>query len=83
MTTLKKLIHGSTYPALIFLAAVFLTWTVAGSGRAQDTNPGGIGPKPFIDYFLPIPITGSLSRDVGAQQPSDRVTPRTAWRIPP
>ena len=61
---MKKLLHGATYPAFIFLASVLLTWTVPGSGRAQDTNPGGIGPKPFIDYFLPIPITGSLSKDV-------------------
>ena len=64
ITNVKKFIHGASHAPFIFLACVLLTWTVPGSGRAQDSNPGGIGPKPFIDYFLPTPITGSLSKDV-------------------
>lgn len=27
-------------------------------------NPNGVGPKPFIDYFRPIPIAGQLSNEV-------------------
>ncbi|HEY8902229.1 MAG TPA: hypothetical protein VIM48_00895, partial [Chthoniobacterales bacterium] len=35
---------------------------VAGAhcGLAQQTNP----PKTFIDYFMPTPIIGGLSKDV-------------------
>jgi hypothetical protein len=34
------------------------------SAGAQSGNPPGLGPKPFIDYFRPIPISGKLSTDV-------------------
>jgi hypothetical protein len=53
-------------PALSFLplACIALSWAAPTVIEADDTNPGGLGPRPFIDYYLPTPITGSLSKDV-------------------
>ena len=40
-------------------------------------------PKTFIDYFQPMPIGGSLSRDVwGAAEVGPRRTSRTGWKTP-
>ena len=32
-------------------------------GFFQAAHADGIGPKPFIDYFRPIPVSGELSKD--------------------
>lgn len=43
---------------MMFLCGLAL----ANTGFGQEANPGG--GKTFIDYFLPMPIVGSLSKDV-------------------
>lgn len=30
----------------------------------QENSTAGIGPKPLIEYFRPIPVSGKLSKDV-------------------
>lgn len=47
---------------LIFLLPL-LSFLLVQLGYCQ-ANSDGIGPKPFIDYFQPIPISGKLSKDV-------------------
>jgi len=32
-------------------------------GHGQD-QAAAVGPKPFIDYFQPVPVSGNLSKDV-------------------
>ncbi len=46
----------------ILLASLILMLPIVGHGQAK--HGVGVGPKPFIDYFRPIPITGQLSKDV-------------------
>jgi hypothetical protein len=46
----------------ILVAGLVMSWMVPVFSFAQGTNTTGA--KPFIDYFLPIPIIGSLSKDV-------------------
>src|SRR4051812_24009826 len=49
------------WPVLIILAlSVCLPFLV----QAQADHPAAIGPKAFIDYFRPIPLSGKLSKDV-------------------
>src|SRR5581483_8419111 len=44
---------------LLLLSACFSTWGTCLAGPAT-----GIGPKPFIDYFQPIPLSGKLSKEI-------------------
>lgn len=53
------MVHGGTMTPRIFLAALACA-AFASTSPAQDTNPTPA--KPFIDFFLPTPITGSLSK---------------------
>jgi hypothetical protein len=54
------MVHGGMMTPRIFLAALTCAAAVSTS-PAQEANPTPA--KPFIDYFLPTPITGSLSKD--------------------
>lgn len=47
-------------PPVLFILSAFLPLAAVG----QASLPAGIGPKPFIDYFKPIPLHGKLSSTV-------------------
>ncbi|HEY8965038.1 MAG TPA: glycoside hydrolase family protein [Candidatus Methylacidiphilales bacterium] len=63
---------------LFLVAGAFLP--LAERCRAEEAT--GIGPKPFIDYFLPIPVSGELSKDawgaaaVGPRDPDNGLEDR-------
>lgn len=42
------------------VSACTLSWVAV---PAQDTDKAALGPKPFMAYFRPIPVTGKLSHD--------------------
>ena len=64
------------FERVIFLVSV-LSILLPVAGHCQADPPVGFGPKPFIDYFLPIPISGKLSKEiwgaatVGPRDPSN------------
>lgn len=43
---------------------LLLSICISMPGFCQTTLSAGIGPKPFIDYFRPIPFSGQLSKNV-------------------
>ncbi|MBV8072897.1 MAG: glycoside hydrolase family protein [Acidobacteriaceae bacterium] len=54
--------HLKARPIFFFLLPL-LNLLLPDSAYCQ-ADQGGIGPKPFIDYFLPIPVCGKLCTDV-------------------
>lgn len=60
-----------------FIAMVLVLLAICSPvvGHCQKGRAAAIGPKPFIDYFRPIPVTGKLSKDVwGASTVGSRDT---------
>lgn len=58
--------NSSRRPAFAWRTLAFLLLSTCVSAHALDqaTPPAGIGPKSFIDYFCPMPLSGELSEHV-------------------
>ncbi len=55
--------HGQKYASLIFMI-LGVSICLPMVGYCQANQAAGVGPKAFIDYFRPIPLSGKLSKEV-------------------
>jgi hypothetical protein len=55
--------HDQKYASLVFMILA-LSICVPMVGYSQQKDAAGLGPKAFIEYFRPIPLSGKLSKDV-------------------
>ena len=56
-------LHRTKCACLVLLIPLFSTF-VSMAAYSQSNPTSGVGPKPFIDYFRPIPASGKLSNEV-------------------
>src|SRR4051795_6007305 len=55
--------HGQKYASLLCVILAASIWLPM-VGYSQAEHAAGVGPKPFIEYFRPIPVSGKLSKEV-------------------
>jgi hypothetical protein len=56
-------LHAQKYALLVFMI-LGLSICLPTVGYSQADHAAGIGPKAFIEYFRPIPLSGKLSKQV-------------------
>lgn len=75
MCRITKMKHGrctrvilpiphSTHSVLAAVLLLLLSIGLPTTARCQTSPAVGIGPKPFVDYFRPIPVSGELSASI-------------------
>jgi hypothetical protein len=56
-------LHHQKYALLVFVVLALCIWLPI-VGSSEEYHAAGFGPKPFIEYFRPIPVSGKLSKEV-------------------
>jgi hypothetical protein len=59
----SRILPDQKYSPLVFMIlGLSICLPIVGYSQADDT--AAVGPKPFIDYFRPIPVSGKLSKEI-------------------
>src|SRR3954451_4625311 len=60
---ISRTLHDQKYASLVVMI-LGLSICLPMVGYCQADHAAGVGPKAFIDYFRPIPVSGKLSKEV-------------------